>query len=427
MTTPIPNVTTVTVTGTYREADGSYMTGTVTFTPSSRLIAAGSGTIVMADPVKVYVVDGNLSVDLVVNDDPDLLPNGFTYEVTERFNNVTNRYNIALTSAMAPTVELSDITPVPTVPPPTGWQTALNAKVDKATLTTKGDIFVATGPATIVRLPVGTDTQVLTADSTQTAGIRWAAPGGGGGGAVLLNPSNTNIITTDTANPWMDGEIPYSAGDNNSDQIRFFAGHPTGGTRIRVFWLNGNFELRTAPSTTNRVGARFFEFPETAGLGASTGDFFQVSTNPTITANREPLLAVRGTAASTLPGYVTASRGFSAPNIDFSSWTALTFSNGVTASGAPYATPGSRIEHGSDVTRLRGRIEIPSGLSAGATLFTLTAAHRPSATRGFSVRIGPSSNISTVLTIDSSGNGSLIVASGASAGYLYLDDIVFGN
>lgn len=46
--------------------------------------------------------------------------------------------------------------------------------------TTRGDLPVYDG-ATINRLGVGSDTQVLTADSTQTTGIKWAAAPSGGG------------------------------------------------------------------------------------------------------------------------------------------------------------------------------------------------------------------------------------------------------
>ncbi len=51
-------------------------------------------------------------------------------------------------------------------------------------LTTKGDVYgYDTADA---RIPVGSDGQVLTADSTQTLGVKWAAGGGGSGSGSLI-------------------------------------------------------------------------------------------------------------------------------------------------------------------------------------------------------------------------------------------------
>lgn len=44
----------------------------------------------------------------------------------------------------------------------------------KAIATTKGDILAATGSAVLARLGVGTDGQVLTADSAQASGLKWS-------------------------------------------------------------------------------------------------------------------------------------------------------------------------------------------------------------------------------------------------------------
>ena len=52
--------------------------------------------------------------------------------------------------------------------------TTANAAVPKSTVTTKGDLIGATGSATVTRVGVGSNGTVLTADSTQTAGITWA-------------------------------------------------------------------------------------------------------------------------------------------------------------------------------------------------------------------------------------------------------------
>ena len=67
-------------------------------------------------------------------------------------------------------------------------------------LTTKGDIIVATGNATLVRQGVGTDGQVLTADSTQADGVKWATPAAGGKLLQVVSAtSNTGVSSTSTS------------------------------------------------------------------------------------------------------------------------------------------------------------------------------------------------------------------------------------
>jgi hypothetical protein len=55
--------------------------------------------------------------------------------------------------------------------------TLVNTGVFSSPLTTKGDIYVRNATVDI-RLPVGTDTQVLTADSTAATGLKWITTGG---------------------------------------------------------------------------------------------------------------------------------------------------------------------------------------------------------------------------------------------------------
>jgi hypothetical protein len=66
-------------------------------------------------------------------------------------------------------------------------------------LTTKGDIIVATGNATLVRQGVGTNGQVLTADSTQADGVIWATPAAGGKVLQVIFASTTTEVTNSTS------------------------------------------------------------------------------------------------------------------------------------------------------------------------------------------------------------------------------------
>jgi hypothetical protein len=95
-------------------------------------------------------------------------------------------------------------------------------------ITTKGDLIVGTGSGTFVRQGIGTDNQVLTADSAEADGLKWATVSGG--------YSNYQTFTSSTT--WT---------------------VPAGITRCAVYMVGGggggcSGEIRPSTGTTNAGG-----------------------------------------------------------------------------------------------------------------------------------------------------------------------------
>jgi hypothetical protein len=68
--------------------------------------------------------------------------------------------------------------------------------IQNAIVDAKGDLIGATANDTPARLAVGTNGQVLTADSTAATGLAWATPSSGGGYTLLSTTTLSGTTTT---------------------------------------------------------------------------------------------------------------------------------------------------------------------------------------------------------------------------------------
>ena len=89
-------------------------------------------------------------------------------------------------------------------------------------VSTKGQIQVATANDTVALLAVGSNTQVLTADSAEASGVKWAAAGAGGGG--LSTPYTTSAYIQNDTNALTRGALQITLrADSTITAIKFRA------------------------------------------------------------------------------------------------------------------------------------------------------------------------------------------------------------
>lgn len=300
----------INVHGEILEADLTPAVGTVTFRILHELRdTVDNITLTPTDFVATLDVNGEFTITLPTTDNPDITPLDWSYQVYVSVATWRDKYYIELPFALGPTAEFADLIPLddPQTCTPDGTACAPISLVGQvAALESDLDVVEVTVGALVGQ--VNTITPIVLDNQADIAALE--------ANVVYKNPPLVagnyvgNPVTPPPGAPntvgWfnMATPIPFSAGDTNPDFLRVSTIDEFGNT-VHTTTLNGNGEGRDRPSTRGRVARRTFESAE--AVGYSTAQFWQVSSNPTIAANREPYLGVWGTA-SAKPGWAEATR-----------------------------------------------------------------------------------------------------------------------
>ena len=125
--------------------------------------------------------------------------------------------------------------------------------IPASTVTTKGDLLAATGNAAVARLGVGSNGQILVADSTQSTGVKWAGITAGDLSGTYPNPTVAKVNgVTVTGAPTTTGQVLTSTGTTAASWQTASGG---GGTAYAGAWSSAT--AYTSGEIVSYSGASF--------------------------------------------------------------------------------------------------------------------------------------------------------------------------
>ena len=278
----------------------------VTSSQTTMVVATGTGTTLLGG---VTLASGNVDQFTVVLD-PDTVNEEIIFVTGvsgDTFTIVRGRAgSTAITHASGATVRH-----VLTSDDLNFFKTA----IQPSTATAKGDLLAATGSGVVTRLAVGTNTQVLTADSTQATGIKWATPTSGytqptiGSTAIPSGTTVTTIAGLTLTSPTISGSPSISGATLttstltsptiNDPKLNLSVNAQTGTTY--TFVLTDNGKLVTA----SNAAAQTYSIPTNASVAFPVGtqiNLIQIGagqvTVQAVTSGTTTVLSAGATAAA---------------------------------------------------------------------------------------------------------------------------------